>query len=81
MATFDKWLDTLIEEKGFDTDHIFEVDGPSGENWIPLELLLEAIKAAPANEQAGIKSVIVKLDFMNRDIMDYFRRLCGAIAV
>lgn len=81
MATFDKWLDTLIEEKGFDTDHIFEVDGPSGENWIPLELLLEAIKATPANEQYGIKDVIVKLDFLNQPIMGYFEQLCKAIAV
>lgn len=79
--TFSKWLDTLIEEKGYDTEDLIEVQGPSGLNVIPLECLIDAIKAAPAHEQAGIKAMIVRLDFRNADIMGYFRHLAQAIAV
>lgn len=79
--TFNKWLDTLVEEKGFDTDEIIEVEGRSSANWIPLECLLEAIKEAPEHERQAIKTVIVRLDFLNQDIMGYFRHLAQAIAI
>ena len=36
MKNFNKWLDTFIEEKGYDLEQVFEVDGPSGWNMIPL---------------------------------------------
>lgn len=79
--SFNKWIDTLIEEKGFDTDKIIEVEGASGTNYIPLECLIDAIKTAPAHERQAIKTMIVRLDFLNQDIMGYFRHLAQAIAI
>lgn len=79
--SFNKWIDTLIEEKGFDTESILQAEGAIGTNYIPLGCLIDAIKTAPAHEQAEIKTMIVKLDFMNRDIMRYFRHLAQAIAI
>jgi hypothetical protein len=78
--TFTTWLDTFTAEKGLDLEQIFEVNGPSGANFIPLGCVLEAIKSAPAREQAGIKTMIVKIDFRNGDVCHYFKHLAQAIA-
>lgn len=79
--TFNKWLDTLIEEKGIDTEQLFEVEGASGLNIIPLGCVVEAIKATCKQEQAAIKAMLVKIDFVNGDIVDYFKHLAQAIAI
>ncbi len=79
--TFTKWLDTFLAEKGIDLEQMLFVNGPSGENAIPVECLVEAIKSAPSHEQSGIKSMIVKIDFINGDVLDYFRHLAQAIAL
>ena len=78
---FSKWLDTLVEEKGYDTEDIIEVEGASGTNWIPLGCLLDAIKSASQQEKDGIKRMIVRIDFVNGNVMDYFKHLAQAIAI
>jgi hypothetical protein len=78
---FKKWLETFIEEKGVDTEQVLKVAGPSGENSIPVACLLEAILQAPVHEQAGIKTMIVKIDFVNGDVLHYFQHLARAIAI
>jgi hypothetical protein len=78
--TFSKWLDTLVSEKGLDREHLFEKEGPSGLNIIPLGVVLDAIKSAPAHEQRGIKTMLVKIDFVNGSVLKYFEHLAGALA-
>lgn len=78
---FEKWLDTLISEKGIDTETVLEVSGTSGANFIPLECLISTIKQAPKHERDGIKTMLVKIDFVNGSILDYFRHLARAIAI
>lgn len=79
--TFTKWLNTFVEEKGLFTDQMISVEGASGVNMIPLECLLDAIKSAPKHEQNSIKMTLVKIDFMNGDVMHFFRHLAKAIAI
>jgi hypothetical protein len=78
---FANWLDTLIEEKGIDLEQGFTVEGPSGPNYMMYENVVDAIKGASANEQAGIKNMLVRIDFANGDIRHYFRHLAQAIAI
>ena len=79
---FNKWLDTLIEEKELDIESTFEVEGPEwGWNLIPLGCVIEAIKSAPVHEKIAIKTMLVKIDFVNGDVMDYFKHLAQAIAL
>ena len=78
--TFSKWLDTLVEEKNI-ADRAIEVEGASGLNVMPLEILTDAIKAAPAAEQAQIKNTLVMIDFKNGDVMHFFNHLAKAIAL
>lgn len=77
---FTTWLDTLIEEKGYDPEHRFEVEGPSGPNSIPLGCIVDAIKQAPKSEQAAIKANLVRLDFRNANLLGYFGHLAKALA-
>jgi hypothetical protein len=79
--TFTKWLNTFIDEKNLDREHVLEVDGAMGANMIPVACLVEAMENAPAREQAGIKNTIVKIDFHNGDVLHYFQHLAQAIAI
>lgn len=79
--TFNKWLDTLVEEKGIDTEQYFYLDGPTGDfNIIELSVVIDAIKATCKQEQVGIKNTLVAIDFVNGDIVDYFKHLAQALA-
>lgn len=81
MSThFQKWFDTFIEEKGIDTEKSLEVEGPSGTNFMSYGVVIDAIKDAPSNEQAAIKSKLVALDFRNAPIEPFLAHLAKAIA-
>ena len=47
---------------------------------IPLANVIAAIKAAPKSEQAVIKTNLVRIDFLNGDVMHFFDHLAGALA-
>lgn len=79
--TFAAWFDTFVAEKGIDTEATLIVKGPSGDNFIPVQCLLDAIKAAPRHEQHGIMTMLIKIDFQNRSVLDYFKHLAQAIAI
>ena len=78
---FVEWLDAFVEEKGIDTEMLLEVEGKSGTNIIPVAVLLDTMKATTPGEQAAIKRMIVRIDFVNGNVLDYFRHLARAIAI
>ena len=75
------WIDRFVSEKGLDTEHTFEVEGASGPNFIPLAVVIEHIKIATKQEQAQIKNVLVKIDFVNGNAMHFFEHLAKAVAI
>lgn len=78
---FSRWLNTFISEKGLDLDTIFEVVGPTGTtNWIPAQCIVDLMHQTSPREQAGIKAMIVRIDFANGNVMDYFKHLAKAVA-
>lgn len=79
--TFDKWIDTFVSEKGIDPEQVLTAEGPSGANSIPVQCLIDLMKQAPRHEQTAIKTTIVKIDFRNGDVLDYFRHLAKAVAI
>lgn len=79
--TFNKWLDTLVDEKGLDTEMIYEVEGASGTNFIPLGCVIEAIKTTTKGEQIAIRNNLIRIDFCNGNISNYFKHLAQAIAI
>lgn len=80
MTAFNDWLDTFIEEKGIDPQHNLHVEGPSGLNIMPIEIVVEAMKRAPRLEQASIKRTFVLIDFKNGNPVDFLKHLAQAIA-
>ncbi len=78
---FNTWLDTFISEKGLDLDTAFTVYGPSGPNHLTAQTVVDHMKIAPTHEQAAIKTMIVKIDFVNGDVLRFFRHLARAIAI
>jgi len=82
--TFAKWIDTFLAEKGIEGDEMLICEGASGANFIPVEILVDEIKSAPANEQAGIKNMLVRIDFAapgRKPVMDYLQHLGQDIAI
>lgn len=79
--TFSKWLDTLISEKNIDTDAMIEVEGDSGLNMIPVSIVLDHIKATSEQERQQIKTILVKIDFANGDVLHFIKHLAGALAI
>ena len=80
-SQFSKWLDIFLSEKSIDLEEGFEVDGPSGPNHMQYIHVINAMKGAPIHEQKALKSMFVKLDFLNQPIKDYLRHLAQAIAI
>jgi len=85
MKNFDKWLDTLLEEKGIDPESTIAFDGPSAKsgtyNFMMLDVVVEALKNTSPAEQAAVKNMLVKIDFVNGDVVDYLRHLAGALVL
>jgi len=77
---FDKWLDTFIAEKDLDLEYEFQVEGQSGTNFIPLEIIVQLIKGTNPKEQKSIKDMIVRIDFANGNVMSYFEHLAKGVA-
>ncbi len=76
------YLNNLITEKsGIDFETMIEVEGPSGLNVMPLQILVDAILSAPKSEQNVIRTMLVKIDFVNGNVMDYFKHLAQAVAI
>lgn len=83
MSAFATWLDTFVEEKNLDTDHLFTVETTGGfwnQHLIPLAVVMAAAKGVSASEQLIIKNTLVRLDLCNAPVMPYFEHLAKALA-
>lgn len=75
-----KYIQNFFDEKVI-PEITFEVEGPSGINYIPNTVVIEHIKIAPASEQKRIGNILRKIDFMNGDVNHFLKHLAGAIAI
>lgn len=78
---FIQWLTTFISEKEIDLEGSFEVQGPSGTNYMHYENVIDAIKSAGAKEQRDFKNVVCRIDFQNGDVKEFLRHIAQGIAV
>ena len=78
--SFNKWLDTFVEEKGIDLEQILEIKTENNTHYFEVGNVIENIKATTPEEQEEIKNMIVKIDFYNGDVVDYFKHLAQALA-
>ena len=79
---FAEWLDTFVDEKGFDLEQTYKVEGEDwGANYIPLGCVIEFIKTVDAKTQAQIKTNLVKIDFLNGDCHHFFTYMAKGMAL
>jgi hypothetical protein len=76
------YLETLIEEKGLDLEAtIIEVEGSDwGMNFIPLGCVVDFILTSGEANQKAVKNTLVKIDFANGDVMDFFSHVAKFMA-
>lgn len=77
--TFDNWLDNFIKEKEIDLDETFTIESNRQAHIFEIGNIIENIKATSSKEQNEIKDMIVKIDFHNGDVVDYFKHLAKAL--
>lgn len=75
--TFSTWLDTFIDEKNIDVEREFDIAGHFG---LTVEVVLEHAKAASLREKQQIKTMLVRIDFANRDVYHFFEHLANGLA-
>lgn len=68
------YFETFFSEKNLPYA-MFEIELDDEVHMIDNETVIEMIKTAPAREQAQIKQMIVKIDFVNGDVNDFLRHL------
>jgi len=72
---FNEWFDILIKEKEIDTTQNFEITVNDQFNIMPLSMIVDLVKNASSQEQNSIKDMLVKIDFLNGNIVDYLKHL------
>jgi hypothetical protein len=79
MNGFNKWFETFLTEKNLPYES-WEMESQNGTfNIIDSDVVIEHIKIAPDHEQKAIKEMIVKIDFKNGNVNDFFKHLAGAL--
>ncbi len=82
IQNFNEWLATFIEEKDVHVEnYIFDIEHNETIHLVELYTLIEVMKIASEYEKSCIKNTLVKIDFYNGDIFDYFKYLAKAYVV
>jgi hypothetical protein len=81
-TAFQKWFSTFLEEKEVNLNYNFTVEGESGPNFMSVQNVVDYINNnATPQQQKGIKDMIVKIDFVNGSVIDYFIHLAQPLAI
>jgi len=76
------YLTALISEKDLiSMETTIEVEGKSGTNFMTVQTVVEHILIATHKEQEAIRKMLVKIDFHNANVLDFFKHLAKAIAI
>ena len=77
---FKQWLDTFISEKNLPMEDTFKIEKNNNLNIMTYKTIYEHILIANDQEQKQIKDMIVKIDFLNGNVLKFFKHLGNAIA-
>ena len=77
---FKSWLDIFIEEKDLSMEDTFTIDKNGTLNIMSYKTIYEHMLIAPKDEQKQLKNMLVKIDLLNGNILNYFKHLGQAIS-
>ena len=80
MNNFKNWIDTFIDEKDLPMEDTFTIDKNGTMSIMSYKTIYEHMLIANDQEQEQIKNMIVKIDYMNGNILNFFQYLGGLIA-
>ena len=80
MNNFKNWIDTFIEEKDLPMEDTFTIDKNGTMNIMSYKTIYEHMLIANDQEQEQINNMIVKIDYMNGNILNFFQYLGKLIA-
>ena len=72
-TTITIYLQRLLSEKGISPNHTFIIKSDSifGENFVPLEVVVEFIESLDPNTQIQIKKTLIEIDFKNGNVLHF----------
>lgn len=76
-----KYLETLFDEKGIDRESHIEFENENGFNLIPYQCIIELICTQDIGIQNKVKIELTKLDLVNGDIKQYFKRIAEGMEI
>lgn len=76
-----KYFRTLLEEKGISLETVLEVEGAEwGLNMIPVEVVVEFMEGSDIATQKKMRDNLMKIDFMNGDVMHFITYVAKFLA-
>ncbi|MFP5109618.1 hypothetical protein ACSU6B_23110 [Neobacillus sp. C211] len=69
---FKKWIETFVEEKGFQNE-AFTFELQEQFHMVEMDFLVEFLKELDSVNQKKIKDMLVKIDFMNGNCLDFLK--------
>ena len=76
LANFKEWLEAFLKEKDLSLEETtIEFEDHNGWNYMPIGVIAEFFYQQPPEIQHKVKDTVVKIDFMNGDIMHYLKFL------
>ena len=69
------WLDTFLTEKQVDLETVFVLDVAGITHYVPFEVVREFVEHQPEPLQGQIKEKLIQIDFVNGDVLHFFRHL------
>lgn len=79
MNAFEKWFDTFVAEKNIPYAS-WEIEANGTTHFIDNDVVMEHIRLTKGHEAAGIKDILVKIDFHNGDVNHFFKHLATGLA-
>ncbi len=76
---FNSWLNTFISEKGI-SELVLEFEDDRQWNYFPIQVLQEYLNLCSEEIQNKVKTKLVKLDFYNQNVKDFFEYIAKWIA-
>jgi len=73
------WFNTFFNEKNLPYVSWDLTDSSGTWHHLDNEVVIEMIKSAPAQEQAAIKDMLIRIDFANGDVNDYLKHLAQGL--
>ena len=77
--TFEKWLDTFIDEKELDRNYVFEIKYEDTTHLMKFKALTESIIALPEKHRKKIKNKLIAINIRNGNFMDFLNYVAEAL--